>query len=193
MSGFEFAFSLFGLLLGFSLVEVVAGFGRAVDAWVRAAPGEGRRIRVGWLSPLLGLLVLFNLVSFWTAAWAVRDLIPIRYVALLFGLLVTGAYYFAAVLVFPREVREWSDLDDHYMRVKRWVVGVIVGCNALGGAGMALVGGSPFAGAIAIGLNLAFYGLLVWLLLARRRLTNLILLVVLVAAYPLTSVVPYVT
>jgi hypothetical protein len=40
---FEFVFSLFGLLLGFSLVEVVAGLGRAVEVRVRPArSGEVR-------------------------------------------------------------------------------------------------------------------------------------------------------
>ena len=192
MGGFEFVFSLFGLMLGFSLVEVVAGFGRAFDARVRPLVGdEGRRVRIGWLSPLLGLFVIFNLVSFWTAGWAIRDLIPVRYTVLLFGLAVTASYYFAAMLVFPRDVQDWADLDDHYFRVKRWVAGVVGGCNAVGAAGLALTGAQPFAGAAETTLNLLFYVLLAALFVAPGRRANLILLIFLVAVYPLTSVLTH--
>ncbi len=192
LGGFEFVFSIFGLMLGFSLVEVVAGFGRAVDAKVRAPTGvDGRRTRIGWLSPLLGLFVIFNLVSFWTAGWAVRDAIPVRYTALLFGLAVTASYYFAAMLVFPREVHDWPNLDDHYFRVKRWVAGVVAGCNAVGSAGLALAGARPFSGVVETALNLGFYVLLAALFLAPGRRANLVLLVILVATYPLTSLLAY--
>lgn len=190
MDGFEFVFSLFGLLLGFSLVEVIAGFGRTVEVGVRPArAGEAPRTRIGWLSGLLGLFVIFNLVSFWTGAWSLRDAIPVHYLALLFGLAVTGGYYLAAMLVFPRDVREWADLDDHYFRVKRWVAAVIAICNALGSAGMALAGINPLPDASAAVLNLLFYSMLAALFFARGRRVNLILLVLIVAQYPLASLI----
>lgn len=47
MSNFEFVFSLFGLLLGFSLVEVLG----KLAASVKARP----KSRTGWLTPLLSL------------------------------------------------------------------------------------------------------------------------------------------
>ena len=37
MTDFEFVFSLFGLLLGFSLVEVLGGMAKAIEAQRRAA------------------------------------------------------------------------------------------------------------------------------------------------------------
>lgn len=89
MDGFEFVFTLYGLLLGFSLIEVIAGFGRAMEIGVRPAQaGAAPPVRIGWLSPLLGLFVIFNLVSFWTGAWSLRDVIPVHYLVLLFGLVV---------------------------------------------------------------------------------------------------------
>jgi len=210
MTNFEFVFSLFGLLLGFSLAEVIAGFGRAVEAKIkrpRFAPvagedgaGEGEDEaeapppvpRIGWLTPLLGLFVIFNLLSFWTAAWALRDQIPVLYLPMLFGLLVTGGYYFAAAMVFPRAIGEGTDLDDHYFAVKRWVVAVVTGCNLLGTAGTALTA-DPFAVTGAAVTNLVFYALLVALFFARGRLVNLILLVAAAAAYPMTAVLAAVT
>lgn len=190
MDSFEFAFSLFGLLLGFSLVEVIAGLGRAMEIGVRPrGVADAAPTRIGWLSPLLGLFVIFNLVSFWTGAWSVRDAISVHYLALLLGLAVTGGYYLAAMLVFPREIQDWADLDDHYFQVKRWVVAVIAACNALGSTGMALAGINPLAGADAVVLNLIFFGLLAALFLAGGRATNLVLLSLIVAEYPMVSLV----
>jgi hypothetical protein len=186
MDRFEFFFTLSGLLLGFSLVEVIAGFGRAMELAVQPAKAvASSQIRIGWLSPLLGLFVAFNLVSFWTAAWSLRDAIPVHYLSLLLALTVTGGYYLAAMLVFPRSIEAGDHLDDHYFAVKRWVLAVIVSCNVLGAAGMALVGSVPGA------TDLFFYALLVALFFARGRLANLLLLIPLAAAYPLSSLVTF--
>jgi hypothetical protein len=186
MDGFEFFFTLFGLLLGFSLVEVIAGFGRAIEIAVHPAPAtEAPLTRIGWLSPLLGLFVAFNLVSFWTAAWSLRDVIPVHYLALLFGLVVTGGYYLAATLVFPRNIPGGSDLDNHYFQVKRWVLAIVILCNALGAAGMALVG----TGSLPNLVEMIFYGLLIALFFARSHRANLLLLIPIAAGYPLTSLI----
>lgn len=190
MDGFEFVFTLFGLLLGFSLVEVITGFGRAIEAVVHpsAPPSpEAPTPRIGWLSPLLGLFVAFNLVSFWTAAWSLRDAIPVSYPVLLFGLVVTGGYYLAAMLVFPQTIGAGTDLDEHYFRVKRVVLAVVIGCNALGAAGMAFTGKN----ALPVPTDLLFYGLLVALLFVRGRRANLALLIPTAAVYPVSSAVSY--
>ena len=42
----------------------------------------------GWLTPLLGALVAFDLTSFWMIAWSVRELVPAHYVSLLGGLII---------------------------------------------------------------------------------------------------------
>lgn len=186
MDGFEFSFTLFGLLLGFSLVEVIAGFGRAIEAAVHPALArKAPPTRIGWLSPLLGLFVVFNLVSFWTAAWSLREAIPVHYLALLFGLVITGGYYLAAMLVFPRNIQGATDLDNRYFQVKRWVLAVVIICNALGAAGMALVGTSSLPGL----LEVILYGLLAALFFARGYRANLLLLIPIAAAYPLTSLI----
>jgi len=188
VDGFEFIFTLFGLLLGFSLVEVIAGFGRAIEVAVHAAPAvEAPPTRIGWLSPLLGVFVAFNLVSFWTAAWSLRDVIPVSYLALLFGLVVTGGYYLAAMLVFPRNIQDGTDLDNHYFQVKRWVLAIIIFCNALGAAGVALVGNNSLPGLV----DLLFYGLLIALCFARGHRANLLLLIPIAAGYPLASLIAY--
>ena len=65
MTAFEFIFPLFGLLLGLSYAEMLAGLARALKSH--------RHIRIGWLTPLLGLLVLINLTMFWFGAWQFRS------------------------------------------------------------------------------------------------------------------------
>jgi hypothetical protein len=141
---------------------------------------------------LLGLFVIFNLVSYWTAAWAVRDAIPVQYESLMFGLAATGGYYFAASLIFPRQPEQWQDLDSHYFQVKRWVAAVIAGCNALGAAGLALIGVSPFSSAMDIALNAIFYAVLAALFFAQGKRVNFIVLVLMVAEYPLGTLLAYV-
>lgn len=122
MSDFEFTFALFGLLLGLSLAEVLAGLARAIEARLRL----GRALRVGWLTPLLGAFVLLDLLSFWQAAWVSRDLIHVSGLTLVGITAFAGSYYLAASLVFPRAMDGQVDLDDHFFRVRRIVIGVML-------------------------------------------------------------------
>ena len=57
MDAFNFAFSLFAIILGLSLVEVLTGFSRALR--------HRRVVHLGWLTPLLALFVMLDLTSFW--------------------------------------------------------------------------------------------------------------------------------
>lgn len=123
MSAFEFVFSLFGLLLGFSLVEVLSGLVRTVKL-------RGKT-RIGWLTPLLGLFVLVDLTSFWNVAWRSREIIPANFATLLLGLAVTGLYYFAASMVFPDKPEDWPDFDDWAAKHKRQVMGGVLGSNLI--------------------------------------------------------------
>ena len=65
MSAFEFYFSFYGLILGLSVAQVVSGFAVALDA--------RKRSKVGLLTPLLALFLLFDITTFWLFAWALRD------------------------------------------------------------------------------------------------------------------------
>ena len=65
MTPFEFVFPLFGLLIGLSYAEILGGLARSLKA-----PGD---VRIGWLTPLLGAMLLINLTMFWFASWHFRD------------------------------------------------------------------------------------------------------------------------
>src|SRR4028119_768440 len=127
MSAFEFVFSLFGLLLGFSLVEVLGGLARTLEARLRL----GRTYKVGWLTPLLALFVMLDLMTFWLAAWRLRESLAVSGATLTAGLAFAGSYYLAAHLVFPPKDVDAPDLDAHYFRVKRWVLSILFALFAI--------------------------------------------------------------
>ena len=122
MSDFEFIFALFGLVLGLALAEILAGLRRAIE--MRLRPGSSAR--VGWLTPMLGLFVILDLLSFWHAAWASRGLLTVTGRSLMAVTAFAGAYYLAASLVFPRGADENRDFDEHFFRVRKIIIGMLL-------------------------------------------------------------------
>ena len=122
MKDFEFVFALYGLLLGLSLTEVLGGLARSIEARLR----PGTAMRIGWLTPLMAAFLLLDLLSFWGSAWLVRDQVVVSNHALLAVTAFASAYYLAATLAFPREPAALADLDDHFFRVRRLVIGAML-------------------------------------------------------------------
>jgi hypothetical protein len=178
MSEFEFLFTLFGLVLGLSIAEVLGGFGKAVKA--RA------RLRIGWLTPLLGVLVMLDLTSFWTIAWSMRQTIPLNYLMLMLMLGFTAIYYVAASLVFPEEPDRCRDFDDNYWANKRLVLGAMFVLNAPTYA-LDWVWLRERSSSITFttALTTCFLILLVAAMFAKGARLNLLLLGVIIALYPL--------
>lgn len=139
VDSFSFIFSLFGLLMGLALAEVISGFGTALE--------QRQKFRIGWLTPLLGLLIAFDLVSFWLTAWQIRASIPIGFFSLIGGLVIFGIYYLIAQLAFPDDREQWPDLDAYYFAHRKWLVGGIWTCNILALSGQSVIGLKPFADA----------------------------------------------
>lgn len=177
MSNFEFAFSLLYVLLGLSLAAVLGGFARTMQ--------KRHKVRIGWLTPMLGVVVLLDICSFWLFAWALRTAIPIEYLPLMCGLVICGLYYLVASLVFPDELDEWPDLDVYYVTHKRRVIGGMIGCNALAlGASWAL--GINLVGTGSNRMSVAvFVALAAALILVKGKRANAILLAFMVLQYPL--------
>lgn len=121
MDRFEFVFSLIGLVLGLSLVEVIGGLAKTFKARTS--------VKVGWLTPMLGLWVIAHVTSYWGVFWAIRDILPNIWHTLGAGVLITGGYYLAASMVFPNEPEQEETLDDHYWKHKRQVIGIILVCT----------------------------------------------------------------
>lgn len=177
MSDFEFVFSLFGLLLGLSLAEVLGGLARTLKQW--------RTVRLGWLTPLLGLLVMLDLCSSWALAYSLKDDIPGNFLTLVIGLVCVGLYYLAASLVFPEDTAKWPDLDAYYFEHKKAVLGGILASRVLARAAQFALGtaGWDYFPAFA-----AFVVLVTAAMFARGRAANIAILAVFLSLYPIFAV-----
>lgn len=198
MSPFELVFAVYGLLLGLAISEVLGGFSRALKLKRGTAA-----VRIGWLTPLLGMLVMLDLSSFWLLAWDARDQIDATYLTLIGVLAMVGVYYLAATLIFPDEPEEWPDFDLWYDKQKRLVVGGLLLANIASWFGVAVLEArhpAPAAAAVTIPSDplldtiymvsgVAILALFAALLFVRGRRWNLALLVALCGFMFLSGIV----
>ncbi|MES2043700.1 MAG: hypothetical protein V4475_07470 [Pseudomonadota bacterium] len=134
MSQFELVFAVYGLLLGLAIAEVLGGFSRAL----KLKRGT-KAVRIGWLTPLLGVLVMLDLTSFWLLAWDAREQIEANYATLVGVLAMVGIYYLAATLIFPDTPEEWPDFDDWYDKQNRMVIGGLLAANVASWIGVGVL------------------------------------------------------
>jgi hypothetical protein len=189
VTGFDFLFALFSLLLGLAMAEILGGFARVLKMHARARAGLGKDARIGWLVPLLALFVLLSQLTFWNMAFAMRDGLPLNYVTLVGLTVVVGGYYLLSSLVWPDVPAEWPDFDLYYDQHNRTIlIGNLVLSVAAAVAGNVfakpassapiadtpLVIGAVIALYVALALNLA-------LIFVRGRRLNAALLGVLIA------------
>jgi len=181
MSGFEFSFSLFGLLLGLALAEGLGGLSRALKA--------RHKVRIGWATALLGIFVSCDVVTFWMYGWALRDLLKLSWPMLFGGFVVTASYYVAASLIFPSDLSEWDDLDDYFDKQYRKVLVAVLLCNvALMATTMALLGTQGMFTFRILVLTWSFFPVSLLAILVRSRPIAMACLVWLILLYPLTAV-----
>jgi hypothetical protein len=175
MGAFEFFLPFQGVLLALAVAELLRG--------LAAALGARDRPRLGWLTPLLALFLLLDVASFSIWAWAFRATTVVGWPASLSLLAVTGAYFLAAALVFPRRPGEWETLDAWYWARKRLVVAAVMLANAIVLA-VTLLRSPPAPGDIWLWFALGIYWLpLAALLLTRSRRLDLLLLALLILQY----------
>lgn len=191
MSGFEFAFALFSLLLGLSIAEILGGFAGMMKLHARQRAGLETNVRTGWLVPLLAILVVLNQLSFWMMAYSVRETLPFTYLTLVGTLVVVGGYYLFSVLVWPDSIEDWPDFDAYYDQHNRFILGGMFLLNIAGSiiAGIyrpAVTAAQRAVHDSAIGdfAALALFGgliLLLVLIFSRNRRLNAALLAILIA------------
>ena len=174
MSEFEFVFPLFALLVGLSMTEMLSGLAHALKS--------KRDVRVGWLTPLLGMLILINLAMFWQGSWDIRDQITATSGSFILLLVVGGAYFLAASLVFPSWGSEVRDLDEHFMDVRRVSLLAIAACNLGFIIRIAMATAGPI-GWWWWGGNILFVMLLVLAAFVRNRRVILSILAILLVAH----------
>ena len=184
MTGFDLVFQLFALLLGFSVAELLSGLARSWRIREGATLVGARAIRIGWLVPLLALLVLVDQTHFWLTAFELRDHFRFDYATLLGILLIVGGYYVVSTFVFPDDPEQWPDFDDYYLRINRTVLAGMIAINfftfayALSVAlGSGLIGKAPIMQSwFSLVPALLFFPCLVRLWFVKSRRNNLVLL-----------------
>ncbi len=178
-------YSLFGLVVGLGIAEILRGF---AEAW-RTTRGVGKvreAIRIGWLVPLLGTLVIMDQTQFYITAYVMRDAIPFTYFSLLSVLAVVGTYYVCSTFVFPDDLLHWRDFDAYYLRIKRIVASGVLAVNValLGFSTVLVLAGHSFdsphqATLFDTLLALAFLPLIAALIFVRSKRADLVLLILL--------------
>lgn len=123
MSAFEFFFSFYGLLLGLSLAVIATGAAAAIQ--------HRRKLRIGWLTPLLAVFVTLDVASFWDFAWTMFRDVPFSYGLLVASLIVAVVYFIAASLVFPHQIEDGMSLDDHFWANRKVVLLLTIAANVL--------------------------------------------------------------
>lgn len=200
MSAFDLVFAVYGLLLGLAISEVLGGFSRALKL-KRGA----KAVRIGWLTPLLGLLVMLDLSNFWLVAWDARDQIGANYATLVGVLVMVGIYYLAATLIFPDTPEEWPDFDDWYDKQHRLVIGGLLAANVASWIGLGILevmhplpevaagDSDPTIDALYLISGFSILGLSIALMIVKARRWNLAMLVAICGFLIISAVVePYV-
>lgn len=143
MQGFVYLFELFTILMGLAVAVMFKGFADILRLRFRRKAGidtSDLDIKIGWLLPLLGLFMLFNIASFWLLIHPLRDILPFNFTTIMAIFMLMGGYYILASLIFPSEPKLWISLDDYYWQSKRFIlVGtfllIIIGNIGIGALG----------------------------------------------------------
>jgi hypothetical protein len=181
MDAFSFVFSLYGLLMGLALAAAIGGFGKALEL--------RHKIRIGWLSPLIALLVTFDITSLWLIAWQNRSAVPINFISLAAGLVIFGIYYLIAQLVFPDDVEHWPDLDVYYFQHRKWLMGGMYLCNLLAMSGLQAVGVAQLANGTQWTVFVAFSAGVAAVMFLPGKALNIAALIYQLLLYPLFDAV----
>jgi hypothetical protein len=183
MDGFNFAFSLFAIVLGLSLVEVLTGFARALK--------RRRVVHLGLLTPLAAIYVMLDLTSFWESGWGSRRFVSPQYGYLLIGLFVCGLYYLAASLIFPSEFGDRPDFDAHYMDHRKQVFGAVFLCDLIEMAPIFIIRFHEIPARVWIE-NVVQFSALLTCIVSRSKRANIAVLSILIAMYFYTAVMSFI-
>jgi hypothetical protein len=183
VDAFNFAFGLFGLLLGLSLAKVLEGFARALR--------RRRVVHLGALTPMLAVFVMLDLTSFWESGWAARRVVTPQYDILLIGLVICSLYYVAASIIFPAEFGDRADFDEHYMQHRWQVLGAILICDIITIGPILILRAAEVPTRVWIE-NALQYGAMLTGILTRNKRANIVALAVLILIYLYTAVMSFI-
>lgn len=118
MSGFEFLFTFYSLLLGLAVANIATDF---ADMW------RQRHTRMaGTSTVLLGLFILLSVAQQWISFWAGREILVMGPTNLLVCIAIAFPYIFASQAMFPAQHDGCTSLEDYYMAHSRVLFGVLL-------------------------------------------------------------------
>jgi hypothetical protein len=123
MDPFEFFMTFYGLLLGLAVAELLLGFANLLRQRVRP--------KLGLLTPLLGAFVFLQLMATFIDAWTRLQGVSIAMEALALPTAIGVMLFFVSVIVVPRDLAEWTDLDEYFRANRRWALGLVIAANLL--------------------------------------------------------------
>lgn len=123
MSQFDFFMAFYGLLLGLGVAELLSGFANLLRQ--KSAP------RLGLITPLIGGMVMVEMLANFIDAWVKFQDIDITLASLMVPTLIGLVYFVIAVIVIPRDPTEWESLDEYMTLRRRWIVGLLILANLL--------------------------------------------------------------
>ena len=186
MTEFEFIFVLYALLLGLSLVELLSGLGRTLELhFADEADGGADSFAIGWLTPLMAVFVMLDLMSFWMFAWSIQNFLTVSAATLLGVMAFASAYYLAARLVFPSDPERFRRLDTHYFRVSRTIFGILIALVAVQWAYLLSLPQvrDVLLTPVSVGVTVLFVALMAAAMVFRDRRVQAVLLVALIIRY----------
>lgn len=117
MSGFEYIFTFYGLLLGLAVANATSN---VAEMWRSIGS-----VKVGPAPPLLCLFILLSAAQGWTSFWAVHDTLTMSPVTLLMCIGMAVPYIFVSHGMTP--AREASaSFEDFYIDHRRTLMAVLV-------------------------------------------------------------------
>jgi hypothetical protein len=185
MDRFSFFFAFYGLILGLGVTELLKGFA----GYVRL-----RSLRkIDPQTALLAFLIFVLIGATWIDAWDSLKRISLDFQGLWAPILLSTAYYLAAAITFPRDSEDLDHLADYYGKRKVFVVALLLAAEFLvnytyRGVLIETYKSQPdvfwfYQLPYNVVIKLAF----ITLLLARRKRTNIVALLVLLGLF----LVPY--
>lgn len=183
VDGFNFAFSLFAIILGLSLAKVLEGFARALK--------RRRVVHLGWLTPMLAIFVMLDLTSFWETGWSARRFVDPQYGILLIGLAICSLYYLAASIVFPSEFGDRADFDEHYIEHRWQVMGAVLICDFITIAPVFIIRAGDVPSRVWVE-NVVQFSAMVTCIAWRNKRANIAALAVLISIYAYSAVMSFI-
>ena len=118
MTGFEFLFTFYSLLLGMAVANIATDF---ADMW-----RERHARMAGTSTVLLGLFILISVAQQWISFWSGHNTLDMGPTNLLVCIVVAFPFIFVSQAMFPAKNDECTSLEDYYMAHNRVLHGVLL-------------------------------------------------------------------